>query len=123
MDIFREIEKSGDLYPYFDYAHGYGVPQAKYFTKRLKSTIKPTFKIGVSNNILTVTIEKDTWNNSQNETINNLFYHIEHNSGHLKKYLVLSVYDKNVIEFNIPGFEKGTKLRIHYKGYTEEFVF
>jgi hypothetical protein len=31
MELFREIEKSGDLYPYFDYAHGYGVPQAGYF--------------------------------------------------------------------------------------------
>ncbi len=33
MDAFREIEKSGDLYPYYDYAHGYGVPQASYFFK------------------------------------------------------------------------------------------
>ena len=123
MDIFREIEMSGDLYPYFDYAHGYGIPQAKYFTKRLKSAVKPTFKISVSNNILKVIIEKNTWNNSESETTNNLFYHIEHKAGNLKKYLVLSVYDKNVMEFNITDFEKGSKLRIHYKGYTEEFVF
>lgn len=32
MRLFREIEKSGDLYPYFDYAHGYGVPDGRYFT-------------------------------------------------------------------------------------------
>ena len=31
-----EIEKSADLYPYFDYAFGYGVPQAAYFTGDLK---------------------------------------------------------------------------------------
>ena len=31
-----EIEKSADLYPYFDYAFGYGVPQAAYFTGDLE---------------------------------------------------------------------------------------
>lgn len=32
MELFREIERSGDLYPYYDYAFGYGVPQAAHFT-------------------------------------------------------------------------------------------
>ena len=32
LQMKAEIEKSADLYPYFDYAYGYGVPQAAYFT-------------------------------------------------------------------------------------------
>ncbi|MBX7093635.1 MAG: S8 family serine peptidase [Flavobacteriales bacterium] len=32
MEIISQIEQSADLYPYYDYAHGYGVPQADYFT-------------------------------------------------------------------------------------------
>ena len=35
LQMKEEIEKSGDLYPYFDYAFGYGVPQAAYFTHDL----------------------------------------------------------------------------------------
>lgn len=31
MNLFKKIESSGTLYPYFDYAHGYGVPQASRF--------------------------------------------------------------------------------------------
>ena len=31
MELKAEIEKSADLYPYFDYQYGYGVPQAGYF--------------------------------------------------------------------------------------------
>jgi serine protease AprX len=42
METFRELEKSGHLFPYFDYAHGYGVPQASYFTVG-KPAIKPSF--------------------------------------------------------------------------------
>lgn len=30
-EVLDEMRKSGHLYPYFDYAHGYGVPQASYF--------------------------------------------------------------------------------------------
>jgi serine protease AprX len=29
--VFDEVQKSADLYPYFDYAHGFGIPQASYF--------------------------------------------------------------------------------------------
>ncbi|RSK24069.1 S8 family serine peptidase [Hymenobacter metallilatus] len=31
MELFRQIQASGRLYPYFDYAHGYGLPQARHF--------------------------------------------------------------------------------------------
>ena len=31
MQIKAEVERSADLYPYCDYAYGYGVPQASYF--------------------------------------------------------------------------------------------
>ena len=29
--VYHEIQKSAHLYPYFDYAHGHGIPQAAYF--------------------------------------------------------------------------------------------
>jgi serine protease AprX len=29
--VYTEIQKSAHLYPYYDYAHGYGIPQAAYF--------------------------------------------------------------------------------------------
>lgn len=43
MEMFHEIEKSADLYPYADYAFGYGVPQADYFVGQHKA-IEPTFR-------------------------------------------------------------------------------
>jgi len=44
MQLFAEIEKSGHLYPYFDYMHGHGIPQASYFTTT-KKTILPNFHL------------------------------------------------------------------------------
>lgn len=46
VELKTEMEKSADLYPYFDYAFGYGVPQAKYFVEKEKSKeIIPSFTI------------------------------------------------------------------------------
>ena len=36
LQMKEEIERSADLYPYFDYAFGHGVPQAAYFTNELQ---------------------------------------------------------------------------------------
>lgn len=32
MQLFARLQESAALYPYFDYAHGYGLPQASFFT-------------------------------------------------------------------------------------------
>lgn len=51
MRVKDEICKSADLFPYYDYVHGNGVPQAGYFTDSLKQ------------NNVTFEIEQDTLNN------------------------------------------------------------
>lgn len=43
MQMKAEIEKSADLYPYYDYAFGYGVPQADYFLTEPVNKV-PTFR-------------------------------------------------------------------------------
>lgn len=45
MQLFHEIEKSGHLYPYYDYAHGYGIPQADHFIHPNKQIAGSTFMI------------------------------------------------------------------------------
>lgn len=32
MELFQRVQNGASLYPYFDYAHGYGIPQAAAFT-------------------------------------------------------------------------------------------
>jgi hypothetical protein len=55
MKIFDEICKSGHLYPYFDYAHGYGIPQATYFIN-LNEETQPSFSLLEEEGILTVNL-------------------------------------------------------------------
>ena len=45
MELFDLIQRSADLYPYCDYAFGYGVPQASFFVNKQQNTqATPTFR-------------------------------------------------------------------------------
>ena len=56
MMLYREICKSGHLYPYYDYAHGYGVPQADYFTGD-EIIRTPTFTLEAGNESVQVRVQ------------------------------------------------------------------
>jgi len=58
METFKELEKSGHLYPYYDYAHGYGVPQAAYFTQE-KTEALPSFYFEDTDDYLIIKLIKD----------------------------------------------------------------
>jgi hypothetical protein len=49
MEMFHEIERSGDLYPYYDYSFGYGVPQASHFLRTAVEPLAPTFRFEKKN--------------------------------------------------------------------------
>lgn len=52
--LLHTIEESADLYPYYDYAHGYGVPQAKNILGTLDRNRDKTFEIKIENDSLKV---------------------------------------------------------------------
>jgi len=51
MELFLLIEQSGHLYPYYDYAHGYGIPQAKYIITKQKGNVQKTFEAEFNGNM------------------------------------------------------------------------
>jgi len=123
MQLFKEIERSGELYPYFDYAHGYGVPQADYFVNRLKGSQKPTFRLITSEDQIKVMINKSYFDKDKPDPNKLLYYHIETPQGFLKTYYVLSVNQYDVLQLNQNSFPSGYVLRVHFDGYTEEYNF
>ncbi|MDX5024782.1 hypothetical protein SHY67_11290, partial [Streptococcus suis] len=52
-----QVRASSDLYPYYDYAHGYGRPRAEYFTA--PATVKskePTFDFVAHDSVVVVVL-------------------------------------------------------------------
>ncbi len=118
MDLFCQIEQSGHLYPYFDYAHGYGIPQATRVLEHRDGDINPTFQIEKGKIMLSVKL-----NNDSISTEDIIYYHVENLEGYLDRYFVLSVDEDYPIRLSLDEFKTGQTLRIHYKGYTASHKF
>ncbi len=134
MQLFKEIEKSGILYPYFDYAHGYGIPQAGHFLNKEIVSVTPTFKVIETNDSIRVVI-----NNFQvtgeimqgNSGLKSeqgrddgtpwekkyMYYNIMNKSGVLDNYHVLDVAQPEVLTILRSDYKNGETLNIHYAGY------
>jgi serine protease AprX len=57
MDVFRQVRESAELYPYYDYAHGYGQPQAsKLLAKAEAKKLAPTFDFVVHDSVVVVVL-------------------------------------------------------------------
>ncbi|MGE0636778.1 MAG: S8 family serine peptidase [Bacteroidia bacterium] len=119
MELFREIEKSATLFPYYDYAHGYGIPQAEYFINGKNNTV-PTFDIVTEGKLITVTLTDSAFNGNSSDKF---YYHILNEEGSIDEYFVLKVTDKIVLELDSYQYDSGKKLVLFYKGYFQEFLF
>lgn len=116
MELLHALEQAGHLYPYYDYAHGYGIPQASFFLRK-KEDRKTYFTILVNEESLAVKI-REIPSNSAGKFPSYLHYHIANPGGLLKKYAVIEVSDS--IPLIIPAQELNPDdiLRVYYEGQT-----
>ena len=135
MQLFREIEKSGSLYPYFDYAHGFGVPHAGYFVNANPSATEPTFKVVDNGDSISIIIVNKTFDKVLSHSpvtgkslvgpypmpVSNpeyLYYNIMDASGVLSSYYVVDVTQPNVLTVLKSDYRPGDALNVHYAGYS-----
>lgn len=118
MELKREIEKSGDNYPYFDYAIGYGVPQADYFFNQNKTMAAKSFDIFSEENMIVI---KPLKSNKYEKV--NLFYHIRNSNGIIEIYEHLEFWlgSSDEIKINMASLLPDKTLMVHANGYTEEY--
>lgn len=152
MTVFRELERSGHLYPYFDYAHGYGIPQARYFTRPHEVHL-PTFEF--SSDGLTVFIRdvseehsnseaQEPGENMESEEIpvesdpsqeeeffhaypadyDILYYHILNPADNrIRRYALVNMEGSDSYTFSEPLPEPGDRLVVYFRGFTSGFDF
>jgi subtilisin family serine protease len=59
LELFRQVREAGELYPYYDYAHGYGRPEAsRLLARRLgpPAAVEPTFDFVVHDSLVAVVL-------------------------------------------------------------------
>ena len=134
MELFYQIEQSATLYPYFDYAHGFGVPQAGHVLNKklvpdttldvlvgkfaVEVQIRPEFLDSAS-----VVEDPDSlWMLPDPTSWNCMYYHVQEPNGVLAKYYVVEA-GADPVTFRKLNYPLGTVLRAHYRGFTVEYVF
>lgn len=149
MELFAKIEKSASLYPYYDYATGYGIPKASYFLDSIKDIDEePTFVIDTTDDVeIKIRIKanyfiENKWvhkvkpskrfkffhlNDSYNINSSNiptsepevLYFHVENQQGYLEEYQVVAINNIDVLRLFYDKYE-GKTLRFSYKGCIQE---
>jgi subtilase family serine protease len=123
MQLFKEIEKSAHLFPYFDYAHGYGIPQAAYFLGKYGKREIPPFTIVNTSSGVEIRPENELpMNTRTNRYLGNrfMYVHIENDKAYLNRYWVFEIRDGETV--SIPKNEMGAnaaKMRVHLNGFTQ----
>jgi len=123
MQMFLEIEKSADLYPYFDYAHGFGVPQASYFTENKKQISDTSFDFVKKEDVLKVMVRQAYLDKKTGGFQSHLYYNIQDTDGLLTEYNVILVSSNEVLSFRTSNYKKGEKLNVHLGSYTGSYTF
>jgi|TARA_B110000259_G_scaffold62519_1_gene73985 serine protease AprX len=115
MDLIDTIQKSSSLYPYFDYSHGYGIPQATiYFGVDSVKSDSVSVVIKKSPNHLT---EKYYYFEYRSHYGSQIFYHIESKDGYLKEYNVVEFSRKeDSPKIHFEEYENGDILRVFHRG-------
>ena len=125
MELFRNIEQSSSLYPYYDYAHGFGIPQASRFFQEHQQFTMPTFDIISENDSIHIIKRKIITGREINQntaTENEYLYYQKMNAdGRILRYYVINPEEARKISMCLDVFLPGQLLRVHYRGYTAEF--
>jgi serine protease AprX len=115
MQLADTIRHCASLYPYFDYAHGYGIPKASYFFNPRKE-IPVTFTIRRDGNSVSIVIADDHKPESCSSPAF-LYYNIETASGKISKYEVVAIYDLSPVIIDEGDLRVGMRINAFYKGH------
>lgn len=116
MQLMDSLQKASSLYPYYDYAHGYGTPQASYFFDTL-TVQEPTFVVTRLDNSAVITLAEKFKPVCGSEAFPKLYYCMEDERGRIYKYFVLELRDGNPITIKENDLREGVKINVFYKGY------
>lgn len=136
--LFKELEKCGELFPYFDYAHGFGIPQASYFMSEEKqSNTAPPLRFELdqetnSVNIIAAAAEEDTtsfyskkkeWekNYMYEQPLDYLYWQFKQPDGKIRYYEVVEPGTHYLAKISGERNGLGCVLSVYYRGEVKEY--
>lgn len=148
--LYGQLRAAGDLYPYFDYASGYGLPRADFFLARGPvGPVGPTFDFVPNDSLVAVVLRPAAAMRPAQElplvaelpeapgpplpgglapTLGlefdfppHLYWHLADRRGVLRRYEVRAVTQRLVLQVPRRLLRGGDTLRVEFKGYTAAY--
>lgn len=124
QQVFDAMQQSATLFPYFDYSHGYGIPQADYFFRDPLENRRPTFDFERTKDTLRVISRLKTLNDiSLDLQSRYVYYQVRDEEDKVLEYFVVLVEKTEVLSFSLSDFKPGQKILVHLAGYTSSWEF
>ena len=122
MQVIEEIQKSASLYPYYDYSHGYGVPDANYFLEQQFKPTEPTFEFVLNDDELEIRILNNKSTAFEIDLPKDILYlNISDDNGVIQHYYVVQVYQEHAFSLDLKNLLYDQKVVAHYRGFTSVF--
>lgn len=118
QEILALIEKSGHLYPYYDYSHGYGIPQASRILNPKWDAPENSITLARAGDELTVEISGKSYERPSVLPGHYLYYQVANPSGHLVRYGVYRLSGRGSVRILVPDLKAGDVFRCHFNGET-----
>lgn len=109
MDLFHKIEESGSLYPYFDYGHGYGIPQAERLFGE-ENAVDVSYEIIQEDGVYYASLGEDYGCGGV------IYMHIADPNNVLREWSVKTVEASKIKMFSTSAAKKGDTVRVCYNG-------
>jgi hypothetical protein len=126
MQIFKTIERSASLYPYFDYKHGFGIPQARKVLYETEELHEFTFKFDLQEEALYLDLYP---RRNDHPTPNLIYFHVLRDDTTLYYYAVVRAESNRVRLFDADGNldnsylpQEGDIVKVHYQGFSKSLT-
>ncbi len=116
VDVFNLIQQMSALYPYYDYAHGYGVPA--FAPMGNSDTESKTNSISITQNQIGISLKIINIQNKQ--TPKQLYFHLADQDDFLLEYQVVEIYEDQSISISNDRLSQARKIRIYCDGEYRE---
>lgn len=122
MGAIDTLHVCSHLYPYYDYSHGYGVPQADYFFRDSSIAAVPTFQFVNDAGSYGVRVTEAADSLSMDAENNLLFWSLTDKDGRIVKYAVVDMNKPYAELMTTEGMQSAGqyKLSVWYRHYYAE---
>ncbi|MFN8711268.1 MAG: S8 family serine peptidase [Bacteroidota bacterium] len=120
--VADSLRRSCNRYPYYDYMHGYGIPQAGYFFGKAPQPKAPCLDFVKAGDSLLVQLKPD-FVPAFGATAPTMFYSLEDARGIIYEYHVIQPRSASPVILTAEQRAAGGRIHVYYEGYYASYAF